>query len=98
MSFSAKITQLEKENANLFHELCQWKDRAMVESKQRQLADEEANRQYDFIEELKNQIRDYSDTANLLTGRVRSCFQGLDKVLPVLEELKSGMALGASTG
>jgi len=36
--------------------------------------------------------------ANSLTGRVVKCFRGLDKVLPILEELKSGVTMGVPVG
>jgi hypothetical protein len=78
--------------------VCQWRDKATAESKGRQLAEEEANRLYETNQQLQGRIQEYSDRANYLTGRVMKCFEGLDKVLPVLEELKSGLTLVVSSG
>lgn len=97
-SFSAKIEHLENENDRLLHELCQWRDKATAESRGRQHAEEQANRLYDTNQQLQDQIRDYSARANYLTGRVMKCFEGLDQVIPVLEELKSGLNLDVSSG
>ncbi|KIW79862.1 hypothetical protein Z517_06477 [Fonsecaea pedrosoi CBS 271.37] len=97
-SFSAKIEHLENESARFFHELCQWRDKATAESKGRQLAEEEANRLHETNQQLQGRIREYSDRANYLTGQAMKCFEGLDKVLLVLEELRSGLTLGVSFG
>jgi len=66
----------------------------MAESKGRHLAEEEVNRLEETNQQLQDRIRDYSDRANYLKGQIMKCFQGLDQVVPVLEELKSGVTLG----
>lgn len=90
--------QLENENVRLFHELCQWKDKATADSRGKRLVEEENGRLHLSNQELERRVQDYSDTASYLTSRITRCFQGLDKVLPILEDLKMEVEVEISTG
>ena len=69
--------------------------KATAEFERWQFTEGEASRLYETNQHLQDRIRDYSDTANYLTSRVTRCFQGLDKIPPML---KSVVTLGVSVG
>ncbi|KAF2181005.1 hypothetical protein K469DRAFT_692521 [Zopfia rhizophila CBS 207.26] len=95
-SFSAKIDQLKEENARLLQELHEWRDKATAESERRELAEGQVRQLHGTHQQLQEQVRGYAVTADNLRSSVSMCFQGLDKVLPVLEELRTGVSMGVN--
>jgi uncharacterized coiled-coil DUF342 family protein len=94
LSFSAKIGQLEEENARLIRQLHGCQENAVAESKHRQALEQEIHQLYETQRRLHEQVQHYVVTADFFKSNVSKCFQGLDKVLPMLEELRSGLSLG----
>lgn len=94
ISFSAKIGQLEEENANLLRQLHECRENAVAESEHRQALEQEVHQLYGTQQRLQEQVQHYAVTADFFKSNVSKYFQGLDKVLPMLEELRSGLSLG----
>ena len=93
ISFRAKIDQLKEENARFLEELHEWREKATIESELRQIAEGQVRQLHSTHQQLQEQVQSYAVTAEYLRGRVSKCSQGLDKVLPMLEELKAGVSL-----
>ena len=87
------IEKLREENAKLFQEVDELKCRADVASRQRQLVEEENRRLHSNQQWLEGQLRDYADTIDYFKDSAARCFFGLDKVLPVLEDLRKHTSL-----
>ncbi len=86
----------EEENSKLSQELYEWRDKATAESEHRQLTKEEIRRLYKTRQQLQDQVQDYAVIINYLRSIISKCAQELDRVLPILEELKTGISLRSS--
>jgi hypothetical protein len=94
ISFTSKIRQLEEENANLLQRLHECQENVVAESEHRRALEQEVNQLYGTQQTLQEQVQHYAVTADFFKSNVSKYFQGLDKVLPMLEELRSGLSLG----
>ncbi len=82
------IDKLYDGNARLSEEVCQLRRRKDIEFGRRHFAEEEICRLQSNQQRLEEQVRNSTEEAAYFRGIVERCFCGLDKVLPVLEELK----------
>lgn len=67
-----------------------------MELQRRHRTQEVANRIYDDNMQLNIRVKEYSDTANYLLGRINICFQELDRMLPIFQQLKAEVVDKAS--
>ncbi len=81
-----------------------WKEKAITESEQVKLAEEQLRKfcesseeqlrkVYEKNEQLQEQVNSYAASTEYLRNTLSKCFQGLGTALPVLEELKKGVSL-----
>ena len=91
MSFTSRIDQLKEDNAKLNQELQEWRDRATTESKGRRIAEKEIHQLYERSQQLQDQVKTYGVEVDYLRSIISTCCQGLDKVLPMLEDLRTGV-------
>ena len=91
ISFSAKIEKLEAENSNLTRVAGIWQEQASVESKRRQLAEEEVTKLKAYNQQLQQEARDSELKAENFRFRLSKCTQRLNKIIPLLEDLRAEM-------
>jgi chromosome segregation ATPase len=96
VSFSATISQLKGENAILLQQLHECKENMATELKYRQVLEGEVKQLSSAQEQLQEQIRQYAATAAFFKSSVSKYFTGLSKVLPMLDELRTGLSLDIS--
>ena len=87
------IDQLREENKKLSQQVREATDRADVESEYRRRAEQENDQLRRSKQWLEDQMRDQADIADSLKSVVARCFVGLDKTLPVLEDLRRHASL-----
>lgn len=92
-SFSFVIDKLREENAKLLQDVDKLRSRADAESRQRHLVEEDNRRLHSNQKWLEGQLRNYTDAVDYFKDSVTRCFFGLDKVLPVLEDLRKDASL-----
>ena len=89
ISFSAKIEKLEAENSNLVGVVGMWQKRAMVESERRQLAENEMSMLRTYNQELQQKAQDSELNAENFRNRFLRCARCLNKIIPLLEDLRA---------
>ncbi|KAH7016234.1 uncharacterized protein B0I36DRAFT_337091, partial [Microdochium trichocladiopsis] len=87
------IDILREENWKLSQEVWDLRSRADAESRQRQLVEEENRRLHNNQQWLEGQVRDCAAAVDYFKNSVARCFLGLDKVLPILEDLRKDTSL-----
>ena len=87
------IDKLGEENAKLIQDVEELRSRADAESRQRQFVEEENRRLHSNQQWLEGQLRDNAEAVNYFEDSVARCSFGLDKVLPVLEDLRKHTSL-----
>ncbi|KAK0628284.1 hypothetical protein B0T17DRAFT_149373 [Bombardia bombarda] len=92
-SFSFVIDKLREENAKLLQDVDELRSRADAESRQRYLVEEDNRRLHSNQQWLEGQLRDCADAVDYFKDSVARCFFGLDKVLPILEDLRKDASL-----
>ena len=90
-SFTAKIDDLQGENARLLQELCQWRDQASAESQSRQCAEEEVNQLATANQRLQEEAQKNAAAVKYFKGRLFKYVQGMNRILPLLQELNADM-------
>ena len=87
------IDKLREENSKLSQDVYELRNKADAESKKRLLIEEE-NRQLRSKQQwLEGQVRDRIEAANYFKNSAVRCLSRLDKVLPILEELRMDTSL-----
>ncbi|KKY22683.1 hypothetical protein UCRPC4_g03185 [Phaeomoniella chlamydospora] len=89
LGFSAQISQLKEEKAKISQDLYEWRDKAVAESEGRAAAERDALQLCEVQQQLQKETRDYAVTVEHLRSTVAKWFQGLEEVMPILEELKA---------
>jgi hypothetical protein len=74
----------------------EWRDQAAAESKLRQHAEEEVSRLRGSNQQLQLEAHNSEITAEYFRNSILKYTHGLNKILPLLEELKTEMPLGSS--
>ncbi|KAH8659478.1 hypothetical protein BGZ61DRAFT_567002 [Ilyonectria robusta] len=92
MSFSSRILELKQENARLHQELCEWRDKANAESECRREVEKERYQLQQSFQQLQGRVKDYEGDIEYLRSSVSMCHQGLEQVLPMLADLKTGVS------
>ncbi|KAK0723475.1 hypothetical protein B0T26DRAFT_642395 [Lasiosphaeria miniovina] len=97
-SFRTTIDKLKEENSKLFQEINHPRTNHNAELKRRELLEVE-NRQLHIIkQQLQSQMQNYSDAVDYLRNIMSRYILGLDKVLPMLEDLRKQVALEEAPG
>jgi hypothetical protein len=74
----------------------EWRDQAAVESKLRQHAEEEISQLIGSNQQLQLEAQNSETTAEYFRNSILKYTHGLNKILPLLEELKTEMPLPSS--
>ena len=90
------IHSLKMDNARLAHIIHDMQQRIDDEASQRKQVEEENLRLRDKHEKLETQIKDSSDLVDCLKSSIRKYFLGLDKAIPILEELRGVVSEGGT--
>jgi hypothetical protein len=93
INFNAKIGRFKKENTKLSQKLFEWRDKATAESEYKRLAEEEIRQQYKIYQQFQKQARNYAITADYFKNIIFKYVQGLDRILLMLENLKTEVSL-----
>lgn len=95
-SFTARIDLLSKEISRLSSELEGSRSEASAESKRRREAENENDQLRSRICLVQEQLQETGAAADGLRDYVLTCFRDLDKVIPVLEDIRQGLASGST--
>jgi hypothetical protein len=74
----------------------EWRDQAAAESKLRQQAEKEVSQLRGFNQQLQLEAQNNEITAEYFRNSILKYSHGLNKILPLIEELKTEMPLGSS--
>jgi len=89
VSFSVKIDQLQEENAKLAEELKIWKERAVVESKQKEHVEEELKQLREINLHLEGNAQKNARDADYFQTTLSWYVERVNEILPVLQELQT---------
>ncbi len=87
------VDKLREENAQLSEEVRELRSREEIEFGRRRLTEEAICRLQSSQQQLEDQVRHYAGEADYYRSVAARCFFGLDKVLPVLEDLSKDTSL-----
>ncbi len=68
-------------------------ENVVAESELRRALEEKVNQLLGTQQRLEERVQHYATTADFFKNNVSKYFQGLDKVLPLLEKLRSELSL-----
>jgi Tfp pilus assembly protein PilN len=69
----------------------------VAESKQRRVLEQEIHQLYGTQQRLEEEVQRYAVAAEFFKNNISKYFQGLNNVVPMLEELRSGLSVGIPT-
>ena len=86
------INELRQKCARLSEEVHQLRSRENIELEHRRLAEEEIGRLRIDQQQLENQVQSYADAVNYYRTIASRCFFGLEKVMPILEDVRKDIS------
>jgi len=92
------IDKLKEENSKLLQEIHYLRINNNVESKRRELIEVENRQLHLAKQQLQSQMHNYSDTVDYLRNIMSKYILGLDKVQPMLEDLRKEISLDETPG
>ena len=91
VSFREKIQELQTENARLTRELSQRRGQAATESKIKHRTEEEVKQLMTANQRLQQEAQENAIVAKYFKNSTRKYVEGVNKILPLLEELKPAL-------
>ena len=86
------INELRQKCTRLSEEVHQLRSRENLELERRRLAEEEVDRLRSNQQQLENRVQSYADAVNYYRTLASRCFFGLEKVMPILEDLRKDIS------